>query len=105
MQKNEIKNTSNVTRTKSNREDKLDKLNLISTQLIIKLLESGESEREKHITDLEERIIKECDRVGANKEVVNLYLEDFRDAIKQIIDGGHEINTMKLNEAIKNQQF
>lgn len=103
MNNNKNENMSDVTHTR--REDKLDKLDLISAQLIMRLLELDESEREKHITDLEERIIKECDRVGANKKAVNLYLEDFRDAIKQIIDGGYEINTMKLNKAIKNQQF
>lgn len=103
MNNNKTKNMDVVERHKSIADS--EELMLITARFITKLLELDESNREKAITDLEQRTIKECDKVGADKVTVSLYMEELKNTIKLIIAGGYEINTMKLNEAIKNQQF
>lgn len=95
----------NMNITEKQRVYKEGDLELISAYFIAKLLELNDSDRERALADLEERIIKKCDKVGADKAIVNTYLEEVRNTIKQIIRGGYEINTEKVNRDMKKQGF
>ena len=95
----------NMNVTEKQRVYKEGDLELISACFIGKLLELNDSDREMALADLEERIIKECDNVGVDKAIVNTYLEEVRNTIKQIIRGGYEINTEKVNRDMKKQGF
>ena len=95
----------NMNVTEKQRVYKEGDLELISACFIGKLLELNDSDREMALADLEERIIKECDNVGVDKAIVNTYLEEVRNTIKQIIRSGYEINTEKVNRDMKKQGF
>ena len=95
----------NMNVTEKQRVFKEGDLELISACFIGKLLELNDSDREMALADLEERIINECDNVGVDKAIVNTYLEEVRNTIKQIIRGGYEINTEKVNRDMKKQGF